>query len=159
MTSYAVPVETTLKFSLAPSALASNNLKFRLKRRKIAKICVRAFGAPKNRSVLSVRAVLPPSGKIPAGAHAHTHCSKRHHACNTCTCAGKTDTNLSYKCILHSKAAQKAVNWEYFQSIWGLQFHWLVGVATMFLHPANHERVLPGGGTADETLQVARVDH
>ena len=69
MTSYAVPVENTLKFSLAPSALALFTLKLRLKRRKIAKIFVRAFGAPKNRSFLSVLAVLPPSGKIPAGAH------------------------------------------------------------------------------------------
>ena len=69
MTSYAVPVENTLEFVLAPSALASNTFKLSLKRRKIAKISVRAFGAPKNRSFLSVHAGLPPSGKIPAGAH------------------------------------------------------------------------------------------
>ena len=34
MTSYAVFVQNTLKFSLAPSALASNTLKLSLKRRK-----------------------------------------------------------------------------------------------------------------------------
>ena len=97
MTSYAVPVENTLKFSLAPSALksnivssrgfaplwknscgrpchrpsalASNTLKSSLERRKNREILVRAFGAPKNRSFLSVHTGLPPSGKIPAGVH------------------------------------------------------------------------------------------
>ena len=69
MTSYAVPMENTLKFSVAPSVLASITLKLSLKRRKVAKLFVRAFGEPKNRSLLSVHAVLPPSGKIPAGAH------------------------------------------------------------------------------------------
>ena len=62
-------MENTLKFSVAPSVLASITLKLSLKRRKVAKLFVRAFGEPKNRSLLSVHAVLPPSGKIPAGAH------------------------------------------------------------------------------------------
>ena len=51
MTSHAVPMENTLKFSLAPSTLASNTVKLSLTRKKkIAKISVRAFGAPENRS-------------------------------------------------------------------------------------------------------------
>ena len=66
--SYAVPMENTLKFSLAPLALASNTLKLSLKRRNNREN-FRAVGAPKNRSFLSVYAVLPPSGKIPAVAH------------------------------------------------------------------------------------------
>ena len=73
MTSYAVPVENTLKYSLAPSALASNTLKLSLERRKknrknfrlrlrraekIGHFCQPTRFCPK----------LPPSGKIPAGA-------------------------------------------------------------------------------------------
>ena len=42
MTSYAVPVQNTIKFSLAPSALATTTFKLSLKRRKIAKSFVRA---------------------------------------------------------------------------------------------------------------------
>ena len=71
MTSYAVSVQNTLKFSLAPSALAISTLKFCLKHRKNAKIFVGAFGAPKDRPFLSVPEVLPPSGKFTAGAHAY----------------------------------------------------------------------------------------
>ena len=53
-------------------------LKLSLKRRKIAKIFVRACGAPKNRSLLSIRAILTPSEKIPAGAHGHAYCWNDH---------------------------------------------------------------------------------
>ena len=49
MTSYAAVLQKTLKFSLAPSALALDTLYFSLKRReKNAKIFVCAFGARKN---------------------------------------------------------------------------------------------------------------
>ena len=74
MTSYAVSVQNTIKFSLAPPALASNNSKLNLKRRKIRKNFRCAESAPKNRSFLSVHAVLPPSGKISAGAHVDLFC-------------------------------------------------------------------------------------
>ena len=43
LVSYAASVQNILKFLLAPSALASNTLKLSLRRRKIAKIFVRAF--------------------------------------------------------------------------------------------------------------------
>ena len=43
MMSYAASVQNNLKFLLAPLALASNTLKLSLRRRKIAKIFVRAF--------------------------------------------------------------------------------------------------------------------
>ena len=39
------------------------------------------------------------------------------------------------------------------------QLDGLVGVSAMFLHPANHDRVLPRRRAADEALQVTRVDH
>ena len=53
-----------------------------------------------------------------------------------------------------------ASTWETNKRVWfiqqekciDVQFHWLIGVAAMFFHPANHERVLPGGGAADEAL-------
>ena len=49
MTSYAGVLQNTLKFSLAPLALALDTLYFSLKRReKNAKIFVCAFGAPEN---------------------------------------------------------------------------------------------------------------
>ena len=49
MTSYAAVLRKTLKFSLAPSALAIDTLYFSLKcREKNTKIFVCAFGAPKN---------------------------------------------------------------------------------------------------------------
>ena len=63
------PCKNTLEFSLVPSPLASNTctLKFSLKRRKITKIFISAFGEPKRWPFSPVRAVLP-SGKFLAGA-------------------------------------------------------------------------------------------
>ena len=104
MTSYAVLVENTLKFLLAPSACASNSLKFSLHRRKIAKFFVRALGALKNSSFLSVRAVLPPSGRNPAGAHGQIMMVRREARLDYCLtdCTrekDKKDCFLSKNCM------------------------------------------------------------
>ena len=70
MMSYAVPVEDTGKFSLAPSALASNALKFSLQRRKNREnFRSRLRRAKKLVVFVSLRGFAPPSGKIPAGAY------------------------------------------------------------------------------------------
>ena len=81
MKSYAAVLEKTLKFSLAPSALAIDTPYFSLKRRKKRKIfrlrrrraekwSIFLHGAPKTCQLFKVSVVLPPSGKISAGAHA-----------------------------------------------------------------------------------------
>ena len=71
MTSYALPVENTLKFSVAPSAPAWHALKLSLKRRKY----LEKFRSRLRRAVKKIIFVSPcgftPSGKIPAGAHEH----------------------------------------------------------------------------------------
>ena len=81
MTSYAAVLQNILKFSLAPSALAIDTLYFSLKchektqqfsfapwaRRKMIDFL---YGAPKTCQLFKVTVVLPPSGKISAGAHA-----------------------------------------------------------------------------------------
>ena len=71
MTSYAAVLQNTLKFSLEPSALALDTLHFSLKRReKNAKNFVDLlYGAPKTCRLFKVSVILPPSGKISAGAH------------------------------------------------------------------------------------------
>ena len=80
MTSYAAVLQNTLKFSLAPSALTTNNLYFSLKRRKKTqkfsfapsarrKMVDFLYGAPKTCQLFKVSVVLPPYGKISAGAH------------------------------------------------------------------------------------------
>ena len=75
MTSYAVPVENTLKYSLAPSALASNTLKLSLERRKKSlKFSFAPAARRKNRSFLSAHEVLPqiaPLWKNSCGCGAH----------------------------------------------------------------------------------------
>ena len=48
MTSYTAILQNTLKFSLAPSALAIHTLHFSLKRRKNVKMVDLSHGAPKN---------------------------------------------------------------------------------------------------------------
>ena len=79
-TSYAAVLQNTLKFSLAPLALAIDTLYFNLKRcektqnfsfapsarRKMVDFL---YGAPKTCQLFKVSVVLPPSGKISAGAH------------------------------------------------------------------------------------------
>ena len=80
MTSYAAVLQNILKFSLAPSALALYTLYFSLKcrektqkfsfaplaRRKMVDFL---YGAPKTCRLFKVSVILPPSGKISAGAH------------------------------------------------------------------------------------------
>ena len=74
MTSYAAVLQNALKFSLAPSALAIDALYLSLKRRKkrknFRKMVDFWYGAPKTCRFFNVLVVLPPSGKISAGAHA-----------------------------------------------------------------------------------------
>ena len=80
MTSYAAVLQNTLKFSLAPSALALYILYFSLKRREKTqkfsfapsarrKMVDYLYGAPKTCRLSKVSVTLPPSGKISAGAH------------------------------------------------------------------------------------------
>ena len=87
VTSYAAVLQNTLNFSLAPPALALHTLYFSLKRREKRKKCHlrlgRAekmvdflYGAPKMCQLFKVLVVLPPSGKISAGAHAPTGASQ-----------------------------------------------------------------------------------
>ena len=82
MTSYAAVLKNTPNFSLAPSALALDTLYFSLKRRKkrknfrlrlrrAEKMVIFWYGAPKTCQLFKVSVVLPPSGKISAGAHVH----------------------------------------------------------------------------------------
>ena len=68
MTSYAVPVEDTLKFSFAPRSLASNTLKLSLKRRKIAKVSFAPSARQKQVIFASSRGFASPLWKNPAGA-------------------------------------------------------------------------------------------
>ena len=81
MTSYAAVLQNTLKFSLAPSALALVTLYFSLKRREKRKKFSFApsarrkmvdflYGVPKTCRLFKASVILPPSGKISAGAHA-----------------------------------------------------------------------------------------
>ena len=80
MTSYAAVLQNTLKFSLAPSALAIYTLNFSIKRREKTQQCSFApsarrkmvdflYGAPKTCWVCKVSVTLSPSGKISVGAH------------------------------------------------------------------------------------------
>ena len=83
MTSDAAVLQNTLKFSLAPSALALDTLYFSLKRREKTqkfsfapsarrKMVDILYGAPKTCRLFKVSVILPPSGKISAGAHGLT---------------------------------------------------------------------------------------
>ena len=82
MTSYAAVLQNTPKLSLAPPALATNALYFSLKRRKKQtfsfasstgrKVVDFLYGAPKTRQRFKVSVILPPSGKISAGAHGYS---------------------------------------------------------------------------------------
>ena len=69
MTSYAVPVEITLKFSLVPSALASHILKLSLKRRKTRENFRSRLRRAEKQVILVSPHGLAPSGKIPVGVH------------------------------------------------------------------------------------------
>ena len=91
MTSYAAVLRNTLKFSLAPSALALATLYFSLKPREKtqkfsfapsarSKVVDFLYGAPKTCRLLKLSVILPPSGKISAGAHVCMHIlAKRKH--------------------------------------------------------------------------------
>ena len=68
MTSYAVSVQNTLKLSLALSALASNTLKFGLRRKNHVNFGLRLRRAEKY-AIFASSCGLAPSGKSPAGAH------------------------------------------------------------------------------------------
>ena len=83
MTSYVAVLQNTLNFSLAPTALAPHTLYFSLKRReKTQKFSFAPsarrkkvdflYGAPKTCRLFKVSVILPPSGKISAGAHGYS---------------------------------------------------------------------------------------
>ena len=78
--SYAAVLQNTPKFSVAPSALAIDTLYFTLKRREKRKMfrlrlwraekwSILGTARQKTCQLFNVLVVLPPSGKIPAGAH------------------------------------------------------------------------------------------
>ena len=67
ITSYDVPVENTLRFSLAPSALPSNTLKFSLKRRNRENFSSRLRRAKKYVIFVSPRGFAPPLWKNSCG--------------------------------------------------------------------------------------------
>ena len=84
MTSYAAVLQNILKLSLAPAALAIETLYFSVKRAKKTqkfsfapparrKTVDFLYGAPKTCQLFKASVVLPPSGKISAGAHEKFH--------------------------------------------------------------------------------------